>query len=144
MAFGGFKTVDLNAVGWGAVLGTGGAAGLVAAWTFGFPSPAGLAVGVVLSYGVARGLDEVRDRGRRRYVPVANAEDAATKLREARIRTRGTATAVVNGRRVEYVAVRERDAEFAASAVGLPHESRRAQRRWLNAQRAARQFTRER
>ena len=143
---GGFRTVQLNAAGWTAVLSPGVViGGLAAGLAFGAEwAAAGVVGGMAAAYAAARLADEVRDRRRTSYIPVAVPAEAEARLRAAGIPTRGRAETDVRGRRVKYVAVRARDDEHAAALVGLPHDSRRARRRWKFALWAAARFERRR
>lgn len=136
VAPGGFKTVQLNLVGWSAVVAMGLVAGTPIAIVTGSPAPSLLA-GVVFSSIAVRLADEGRNRRRFRWIPVLEIESAAAQLELARVRVLGCGGTEVDGRHVEYVAVPQRDASEAEDLVGLPRESRRAQRRWRKAMRAA-------
>ena len=105
------------------------------------PATAG---GIALAFLAARVADEVRDRRRWSYVPVASRADAAARLREAGLPIRGATSAEVGGRQVDYLIVRRRDDEQAAALVGLPRESRRGRRRWKHARLAALHFSNRR
>lgn len=137
VALGGFKTVDLNIVGWAALLGPGIAVGGAVAVMADLPVLPVIVAGMIAAFFAGRILDELADRRRYGWVPVVvESAQAEAQLREAGIRAFGATSADVDGRRVEYLAVRERDYPFASELVGLPHESRRARRRWEKARRA--------
>lgn len=137
VALGGFKTVDLNIVGWLALLGPGVAVGGAVAVVADLPVLPVIVAGMIAAFFAGRILDDLADRRRYGWVPVVESAQAEAQLREAGIRAFGATSADVDGRRVEYVAVRERDHSFASELVGLPHESRRARRRWEKARRAS-------
>ncbi len=56
---GGFRSSDLNALGWTAVLGPGVAAGALAAWLTPLPAPPAVIVGAAASWAVALIIDRV-------------------------------------------------------------------------------------
>ncbi len=129
----GFKSVELNVLGWIAVLGPGaGAAGLLA-WGVGLPLAPLVVCGAGSTFVIARVADEVRDRRRWLYLPVASAAEARDLLASVGIAVLDEDRADVDGRVVDFIAVRERDYIRADDLVGLPRLSRRGQRRWKKA-----------
>jgi hypothetical protein len=134
---GGFKTVDLNVVGWAVLLGPGVALGAATAVVADLPVFPAVVFGAIAAFVTGRILDEWHDRRRYLWVPVVDASEAEGRLHAEGVPTYGATSVEVDGRTVEYVAVRQRDSSFAGQLVGLPHESRRGWRRWAKARRAA-------
>lgn len=134
---GGFKTVELNVLGWIAVLGPGAGVGALLAWGVRLPLAPLVVCGAGSTFVIARVADEVRDRRRWSYLPVASAEEARDLLASDGIAVLDEDRTDVDGRVVDFIAVRERDYIRADNLAGLPRLSRRGQRRWKKALYAA-------
>jgi hypothetical protein len=130
---GGFKTVELNVLGWIAVVGPGAVVGALLAWGVRLPVAPLVVCGAGSTFVIARVADEVRDRRRWLYLPVASAAEARDRLASGGIAVLDEDRADVDGRVVDFIAVRERDYIRAHDLVGLPRLSRRGQRRWKKA-----------
>jgi hypothetical protein len=135
-----FRTVILNRRGWAALVLTGCVVGAVPGWLVSGRADAavlGFVVGVMVVVGAALAADAVRDHRTLSSVAVADAAGARARLLAGGISVLGSSEALVGGRTVHYVTVRQRDAVRAERMVGLPTDSRRARRRWKSARMAA-------
>jgi len=131
VAPGGFRTVELNAVGWASALVPAALAGA----TLGFVATrsvavaaAGAAAGAASGFGLARLWDARRDERTWINVPVRDAENAVWVLRSSGVAA-APSTVIVSDAEVHYVTVKANDQSRATMLVGLPTESTRARRR---------------
>jgi hypothetical protein len=129
---GGFKTLELNAVGWSALLGAGALVDVILAAVVVEPAPIALVVGAVggagVSYTVARVRDDLRERRRLSNVAVSDAQLAVAQLWAWGIKASGDTHVDAQGVTTAYVTVYARDVWQARQLVGLPRTSRRAGR----------------
>lgn len=140
---GGFKSVELNAVGWIVALGPAALIGAVVGLAVADGVTAliiGAAFGAASGFAGARLWDEVRDRRRLTNVAVADHVEAVKLLGEAGIKSVGASHEDSDGSVTAYVTVHERKRPDVLHLVGLPRGGTRADRRARQAERGVLQL----
>ena len=126
------RTVELNALGWTVLLGSGGVVGVVVglgATREPLVLAAAGCAGALGSWALALGLDARRDGRFLTNVAVSDPHAAVDALRAMGIEASAGEGTTPKGKRIGYVTVRQRHAHEARTAVAPGPRGRRAQRR---------------